>query len=261
MCRIRRVLRTVILLLGVATLPGCAFYRNAVEDSRLSHGLTLVLPGIDAPSVFNSSVAQGLEDGGVDTAIEVHDWTTGTILAWPVHLLHLDRNKQQARVLAQKIVKYQDRYPGRPVHLIGHSAGCAIIVFALEELPPEHSVTSAVLVAGALSPDYDLSPALSKTSDGIWNYSSPFDALFLGVATTALGTVDRAHRPSAGATGFNRPPGHSQKVHELYETRLHEVPYEISMLWDGNTGGHFGATNVTFAREQLAPVILGTRRD
>ena len=50
-------------------------------------------------------------------------------------------------------------------------------------------------------------------------------------------------------------------IRELHDTRLREVPYEFSMLYDGNTGGHFGATTVLFARERLASVIRGTSQE
>lgn len=235
---------------------GCSYYRNLNDRQRLEAGYTLVLPGIDGPSFVNSNMAQGLQDAGLPTAIEVHDWTTGHFLLFPVHLRHSERNRRQAELLAQKITDYQDRYPGRPVHLIGHSGGGAMIIWALEALPEDRSVTSATLLAPAISPQYNLATALSRTSNGIWNYHSSLDAILLVAGTTLAGTVDGRHRPSAGAYGFDRPPDLTPQQTLLYDNGLHQVPYHWKMLAQGNYGGHLGPTWAAFAREVVAPQLL-----
>ena len=246
----------VLMTIGLLVSSGCSYYHNLLEPQRLDAGYTLVLPGVDGPSFVNSNMAQGLQDAGLSTAIEVHDWTTGHFCLFPVHLRHTERNRQQAQRLVAKIVAYQDQYPGRPVHLLGHSGGCAIIVWALEALPDGRTVTSATLLAPAISRKYDLSTALARTSEGIWNYHSPVDALFLVAGTTLAGTVDGRHTPSAGAYGFISPADLTPQQSALYQSRLHQVPYDWKMLANGNHGGHLGPTWVSFMRERVAPVLL-----
>src|SRR4029079_11614400 len=95
----------------------------------------------------------------------------------------LERNREQAREIAERIVAYQDRYPDRPVTLIGHSGGAAMAVRVLESLPDGRRSDQAVLLAGALSPDYDLSTALGRTERGITNFYSGGDVLYLVAGT------------------------------------------------------------------------------
>ena len=102
-------LAVVFCLLNAAI--GCGYFRDLNTFEYLEHGYTFVLPGIEGESLFNSNVAQGLSNGGVETAIEVHDWTTGTWLLFPVHLRAIERNRREvfpnrfghAMVLANKL--------------------------------------------------------------------------------------------------------------------------------------------------------------
>ncbi len=252
---IRYVAIRMLILSGLLPLIGCRHFHDLNSEDRLQRGLTLVLPGIESASVFNSNVAQGLDEGGVETAIVIHDWTTGRVWNFLTHLCNIDRNRQQAQFLAQRIVEYQNRYPGRPVNLIGHSGGGALTLMTLEALPPDRKINAAILLAPAISPRYDLSTALSKTEAGIWNYYSPFDAFFLGASTLVLGTIDRRHTISAGAKGFRIPDRLSATEAELYNRQLHQVPFSLRMISSGNLGGHFGATSVKFSRNYLAPVV------
>lgn len=216
----------------------------ATPDRR-DKGLVIVLPGIEGKSFVNIDVVLGLADGGVESAIELFDWTTGIFPLWPYHLRALKRNRRVAERIAERIVEYQDRYPGRPVHLVGHSGGTGIAVFALEALPPDRRITAAVLLASALSPRYDLAAALSRTERGIWSFRSPFDALFLVLGTLLIGTIDGRHRIAAGNGGFADDAG----------PQLHQVRYRASMMRAFHFGGHCGWTNRVFVAETIAPLV------
>ena len=93
------------------------------EQGRVEHGLILVLPGVEGAGPLNWSVVQGILDAGDRAAVRMIDWTTGF---WPFFCFHLrgaQRNRRQARRIARIVIDYQDAYPGRPVHLVGHSGG------------------------------------------------------------------------------------------------------------------------------------------
>ena len=81
---------------------------------------------------------------------------------WMLRLIHnlraIDHNQREAHKIAAKIVAYQDRYPGRPVHLVGYSGGAGVAVLTLEALPPDRRVAEAIS-APTLASDYDLRPA------------------------------------------------------------------------------------------------------
>ncbi len=257
-----RLLRGCLSILGVLFHPIGRFTGALLNDlrtpDRLERGLVLVLPGIEGESCINHSIARGLADGGVSYAIEIHDWTTGVIFLFLYHLRGWRRNVKQAERLARRIVEYQAAYPGRPVHVVGHSGGGAMAVLILERLPVNAVVTSAVLLQPAISPGYDLSTALARTERGIWNFRSVIDVFFEGLATSIGGTTDGRHSPAAGMIGFRPPANLTGPGKELYATRLVDVPFRPAMIADFHFGGHFGPTNRVFVAEQIAPLLKGS---
>lgn len=221
---------------------------------RLNNGYTLIIPGILGRCPWDENVAMSLADSDVPMAIEIHDWTKG-----PLMLGYNARAKtfkqRQARRIARKIVNYEKRYPGRPVHLIGHSGGATMAVLALEELPRDVEINSAILMAAGLSPEYDLSDALSHTDEGIHSFHSHYDAPISMLFATLVGTAEGKHTIASGALGFKLPKGATKKQRLLYEQRLTQHPYEFGMLRDGHIGGHFGWTTTAFVQEWLVPIV------
>ena len=230
--------------------------RHLRTPERLNRGLVLVLPGIDGESLLNHDIARGLADGGVQEAIEVFDWTTGVILLFIYHLRGWRRNVAQAERIVRRIEEYRSDYPGRPVHLLGHSAGAAVATLALERLPRGMTVTSAIFLHGAISRGYDLSQALLHAERGIWNFHSPLDVFFVGMGTCLAGTLDGRHAPSAGMLGFNPPADLPAAGRDLYEQKLHDVRFGWSMIAAFNLGGHFGPVNRVFVAEHVAPLLM-----
>jgi pimeloyl-ACP methyl ester carboxylesterase len=203
-----------------------------------------LLPGIEGAGPLNWSIVQGILDAGGAAAIRVVDWTTGF---WPFFAFHLRarrRNRRKAETIARMIVDYQNDYPGRPVYLIGHSGGAALGVWVLEALPEDRAITAAILLGPALSPGYPLTPALERTTEGVWNFFSPFDLLFLALGTSLLGTFDGRHGVSAGSCGFRES-----------HARLHQRRYHFGMLTCFHPGGHFGWANRVFVATTLAPLL------
>lgn len=231
--------------------------RRFRSPERYAHGLVIVLPGIESQSFLNHSVVWGLSDGGWPGAIEIEDWTTSCVLFFVYHLRAKRRNLRQAARIAERIVAYQRDYPGRPVHLIGHSGGGALAILILEALPVGHQITSAILLAPALSPGYPLFRALERTERGICNFWSPLDVIFLGLGTLLLGTIDGQLRFSSGMIGFREPAGIDTAQRQLYKSKLHQIPFSLDMAASFNLGGHFGCTNRVFVERWIAPLVSG----
>jgi pimeloyl-ACP methyl ester carboxylesterase len=228
-----------------------------LTPERLQHGYTLVVVGVNGDNILSSGLAPGLVDGGYPGAVEVVDWTTRF---WPLFIYHLraaGRHEKYARLMADKIVAYQARYPGRPVNLVGYSAGAVVSVETLEALPEGVAIDRAVLLAGAISPLYDLSVALERTRDGIVNYHQTQDVVALWAGTTLAGTADGTHLPSAGAVGFWVPPGASDDTRHLYRDKLIQLPYKPQMALSGNFGGHFQCVARPFVARWIAPTLAG----
>ncbi|MGL4549690.1 MAG: serine aminopeptidase domain-containing protein [Gemmataceae bacterium] len=238
-----------------SALAGLAFPLGAwlagprawASADRLGRGLAVVLPGVEGRGPLNGGIAGGLIDGGWPGAVVVHDWTTGR---WPLFLYHLRarrRNRRRAAAVASLIARYQDDHPGRPVHVLGHSGGGAIAVWAVEALPPGRNVAGAVLLGPALSPGYPLGPALSRVEGAVWNFWSPLDLLFLAAGTLLFGTADGPHAVSAGWGGFAGE----------YGGRLRQRCYRPAWAGRFHAGGHFGWANRVFVAETLAPLLAG----
>lgn len=245
---------TVTILAG---LGGCATLpRPTIAQKKKC--MVYVLPGIEGPSPLNANIVKGLIGGGVDGAVEIHDWTTGHgPLAWFVHLTHARRNRLEAYRLARRIIKYHKRYPDRPVFLVAHSGGAGIAVAAVEVLPKSASIEGVILLAGAVSPDRDLTRALARVRRGIWNFHSKRDIALLTLGTMVFGTMDRKHTPGAGAVGFRVPEDASDEVRAVYDKKLHQIAYDPSMIEFGHYGTHHGWTHPPFVAHFLAPIITG----
>jgi pimeloyl-ACP methyl ester carboxylesterase len=166
---------------------------------------------------------------------------------------HVDHANQLAegRRLACRVATYRQAYPGRKVYLIGHSSGCAVVLAATEQLPP-NSVDHLILLAPSVCVSYDLRPAL-RGARGIDVFYSGEDRWVLGAGMWILGTADRGCRTAAGQYGFTPVvvcPGDG----ELY-AKLRQHPWHAAVQWSGHDGGHFGNNQPGFLRAYVLPLL------
>jgi pimeloyl-ACP methyl ester carboxylesterase len=154
--------------------------------------------------------------------------------------------------LAGRVAAYRRACPSAGVYLVGHSAGCAVVLAAVEALPPG-TVEGVVLLAPALSADYDLRPALRNLRCGVDVFCSRRDWFYLGLGTAVIGTVDRSWGAVGGRVGF-RPTGDSAEDLALY-ARLRQHPWDPCLAWTGNQGGHYGGYQPAFLRAYVLPLL------
>lgn len=218
------------------------------SPQRLARGKIFLLDGIGGTRIVPLTIGRGLVAAGLPHALEEFEWGHGFGLA--TFLLHdlrrLERNREQGRRLAGRIREYRAEHPGRPVHVIAVSGGAGPGVFALEDLNGDESITSAVLVSPALSPGYDLTNALSRTTAGIVSVCSWLDFVILGLGTQIFGTVDRRFTPAAGLVGFREPDGNPAA--RLAYRRLRQVHWRPEMMSRRWFGDHFSSSTTEFAR-------------
>lgn len=242
----------IVSALSVALAPfgrrAARFHSRLTLCDRKEHGLIIVLPGIEGISSVNDGITKGLAAAGLPHAMLIHDWRRYRLWS-PLHLASEKHNRQQARVVADVVVDYQRNFPGRPVHLIGHSAGAGISLMVLDMLPESVRVQSVILLAAAVSRHVNADVLSGRTTDGIWNFFSVLDLPTVGLGTFVFGTTDRRHTVSAGAMGF------SEASSDSVMNRLFQIRFRLPMILDWNFGGHFGATNSAFVRHYIAPLL------
>jgi hypothetical protein len=118
-------------------------------------------------------------------------------------------------------------------------------------LPPA-TLERIVLLSAAVSPNYDLCPALRAVRGEIVSFHSDLDRIWLGWGTSQFGTVDRVYGPGAGRTGFVRPPDLGPEGYEAYR-RLVQVPWRPELLLEANAGGHHATVRPDFPCKYVAP--------
>ncbi|MCX5675948.1 MAG: alpha/beta hydrolase [Planctomycetota bacterium] len=241
------------VLLAVAQATGCGQANLYTSPQRYEQGLVICLSGAGGMMGECERIREGLAAGGVDRAIEIFDWSRGDVLS---DQASVEGNRRIAADLARHVECYLANHPGKPVHLVGISAGTGIVVWALEELQEGAQVEGAVILASSLDTKYDLAKALTRVRDHLWSFNSLADTV-LSLGVTWAGTVDRKGGIAGGLVGFSPPDGVPDDTKALYRDRLVQVTWWPGDMVLGHMGDHLGATNPTFVRVRLAPLVLG----
>jgi hypothetical protein len=126
-----------------------------------------------------------------------------------------------------------------------------VAIWALEKLPPDITVDTVLLMAPALSPEYNLTGALRHVRGELYAFTSIHDVVVLQAGTKLFGTMDGVFSAAAGFGGFVRPPGADI---ELYKKLIPE-PYEDAWMKYDDYGEHIGAMSRKFAANILAPLL------
>ena len=209
----------------------------------------LHLPGIGGERSIDQTLTEGLVQGGVDADVEIYDWTSTDV---GLNALYArERHQREADVVAKKITQRFRADPRTRIYLSGHSGGTGIALWALERLPPDVKVESLLMLASAMSPTYDLSPALRHVRGKAYALHSPYDPV-LGVGTRMFGTIDGVKTDAAGRVGFTKPPNAADP---LQYQKLVLIGFDPAWIRLSNIGDHIGPMMRPFAREVLAPLL------
>jgi pimeloyl-ACP methyl ester carboxylesterase len=211
-------------------------------------GTLIYIVGWNGPIRRDRNVLNALHDAGCNMAMETFDWTAGQrslIAFW-----RAQHSAEPAIQLANHIQAVQQEHSGQPIFLIADSSGCAVALAALANLPPQVKVKTLILSSPAVSPTYDLRPALRHIDDKLVSFNSHRDFIILGLGSIIFGTVDGRHTAAAGRRGFVIPPG------AVEYAKLRQIPYDPAWAVQfGNTGGHGQALNPRFAKALIAPLL------
>lgn len=240
-------------------LAGCASARHetcAPIPIAPEGGIVYSADGAGSFTSMTDSLAGAIRDSHTPLRIELVDWSHGygRILSDQLDYANI---RCEGKRLAERVLLQKRAFPDTPVHLVGHSAGCAVILAAAEELPPA-SIEHIVLLLPAVSADYDLRPSLRCARLGIDSFHSRLDLGYLGIGTTVLGTTDRRWTAAAGRVGF-RPLCCSADDEQLH-ANLRQHPWNIAVSWTGNSGGHYGVHQPCFLTSYVLPILLNSPR-
>jgi pimeloyl-ACP methyl ester carboxylesterase len=213
-------------------------------------GVVFVASGIGGFDLASLAAPWVLPHAGVPHEVRIFPWTHGKGHHFR-DLQDLRHLLEKAGELARLVREFKEAHPDRPVYLVGRSGGAGLVLAAAEQLPPA-TLERIILIAPAVSPNYDLRPALTATRQEIVSFYSPNDWLILGWGTSHFGTEDRVYGPSAGLLGFRRPVDGPAEARALYE-RLVQIRWNARMLWEGHSGGHFGTSSPAFLAKEIAP--------
>lgn len=220
------------------------------QVADFSHTWLLHLPGIGGEMSIDRSLIRGLKDGGWEGTTKIYDWTEHDP---GIDALHArKRNDREAQIVADMIERKLKEDPKLQITLTSHSGGTGIAVWALEKLPPGLHVRTLVLLASALSPDYDLTAALKHVSGNACVYYSENDTLVLGAGTQLFGTIDGKKSVAAGLVGFKMPADGDKEQYE----KLIQQPWIKDWMVFENAGSHIGCMSRPFVSRVLAPAMI-----
>ncbi len=224
------------------SLAGCA----ASFGPNAENGITFYCPGAGNVDFGDAGIRAGLSAAGYKGEIASYVWTISFNPAID-QTLRINA-RLRASGLSSIIRQYVDQYPGKPVTVIGLSAGTGIALWALEDLPEGYQVDNVILLSSSLYHRYDISKAVPRIRGRIYNYYSPNDVVLAG-PMKIFGTIDGVFaQDGAGAVGL-RPPA--------YADRVVNVGWTTDFARYGYVGGHFDSTSPQFVRAVLAKHVLG----
>ncbi len=246
-------------LLGVVlftfTLWGCLLASLplvAGEPAQASSkpGVVIVVGGTGGIDIVGMACQWALPRAGVRHEVVDFVWTHGR--GRIVKDLQDTRHAlQKANELAEEVRRLKSADPERPIYLVGKSGGAGLVLAAAEQLAPA-TLERIILLSAAVSPTFDLRPALRATRFEIVSFYSPYDQFWLSWGTSHFGTIDRQYGPSAGLVGFVIPAELSTQDQALYD-RLVQLPWNPRMIWEGHMGGHIGTSMPGFVGKEVAP--------
>ncbi len=249
------------LLIGRPLEDGIPLECESLSDRAATlpryEALVVTAGGVGGFDLSGTGLRYVLGAAGLPYAIHVFPWGHG-LGRWFADLTDVRNRDAKAAQLADSVHRFRAWQPNVPVFLVAKSGGSGVVVKALEQLD-ENSVERAILLAPALSPDYNLAAALRALVQDMVVFWSPWDLFKLGLGTRVFGTADRVRTASAGLVGFRAPalPAGSEAASECVRqyAKLRQVRWRAGMAAAGNLGGHFGADSPVFLKNYVVPLL------
>ncbi len=232
----------VAILMTISVCAGC-------ESIPHSGDAILFSPGVAGEGPWFGQVRDGLRQGGIDRPIICIHWGAPPPL-FMFNYTNASIHDSAEGEFANKILAAYKDDPSRRIDLIGHSAGCGVILGALKKLPADVHVRTVILLAPSVSPQYDLRESLPHIDQLLHVFYSDQDTVFLKWRDSHFGGYDNIKTPAAGYAGFDL-----SQLDPALRTKIIQHPYDPAWKSLGNDGGHIGCTAPHFATQILAPLL------
>ncbi|HWL94209.1 MAG TPA: hypothetical protein VNT79_11815 [Phycisphaerae bacterium] len=218
---------------------------RADTPQRRRRGLTLILGGIEGPSLFSAAMLKGVLRSGYRGAIVRDNWNAG-LPFWRsiVNLASRKHQERQVGRLVKLIGDYCLESGHGPICIVAQSGGCFIAVRLLESLPKQIRIQTVVMLAASISPGYDISSAAARCDGALYSFGSAGDHFFLGIGTLLCGTSDREFTPSAGFLGWHRT-----------DDRFVDVRWHPRWIPFGYLGNHTTVCSSRFVEHVVGPLL------
>jgi pimeloyl-ACP methyl ester carboxylesterase len=235
--------------LVVAACSLASFTAHAAEKP----GVVFVVGGVGGFDIIGPAAQRALPKAGVPHEVRDFVWThgKGQLIR---DLQDTDHLTAKAVELAAEVRKVRAADPDRPIYLVGHSGGAALVLLTAERLPAE-SLEHIVLLSAAVSPRRDLRPALRACRHELISFNSELDHFWLDIGTRWFGTADGEREPSAGLGGFEKPEGLDEEGRRLY-ARLVQIKWKPEMALNGYRGFHHSTSTASFQARYVAPWLI-----
>jgi pimeloyl-ACP methyl ester carboxylesterase len=243
----RHPLLVLVVILLILFGSGCAGVRQEVRQPPpealvpVPRQVVFVADGVGGFGSTTAAVREAAAELHLPLCVEEVEWSHGygRIVADQVDYANIRDN---ACCLAARII-----------YLVAHSAGSAVVLIAAENLPPG-SIERIILLAPAVSADYNLARALRTSCKGIDSFYSERDTITLGVGIALLGTTDRRWPvAAAGRVGFT--PCVETPAEAILYSKLRQYPWDPSVIWTGNNGGHYATYQPCYLRHYVMPLL------
>ena len=241
------------ILASLCLLSGCASVPSRVTTYKppvAPQGIVIVTNGAGGNTEASRALVTALEKSRVPLSVRTFEWTHGVGRA-VTDMTDFEHAQEQGRLLAEQIITYRAAHPNTPIYLVGYSAGTHVTLEATRWLDP-NTVERVILLAPAVSSEYDMSATLAAARQGVDVYTSQRDRLYLGTGTDIVGTADGLRGvAAAGRVGFDPP----SPLDSMLAMRLRQHPWNRNGAWTGNDGSHAGPLQSTYLRAYILPLL------
>lgn len=234
----------------------CRVTYQSTASSRESccprRGVVFILDGAGGFEVASGTISDTIALANLPLETRTYYWTHGYCRVFSDHM-HRTHQLRAGQMLADLVLRCRRESPDQAIYLVAHSAGCAVVLLAADQLPP-NTLERIVLLAPAVSAKRDLRRALMSSRKGIDVFVSSHDWCCLGIGILLLGTTDRHWMmPAAGRNGF-QPIVTCSEDETLY-SKLRQYPWDASLIRTGHKGGHYGSYQPGFLRAFVLPLL------